>query len=65
MLSTGIDLFATALRRIINHDFFAWTRELLDVPGRTVSLNMLGIEVLMTDDPENIVAKLRKEIGST
>ncbi|KAL9010177.1 MAG: hypothetical protein Q9173_004865 [Seirophora scorigena] len=49
----GIDLFAIAINRIYSHDFFAWTRQILDVPGRTVSLNLLGIKLLMTDDTEN------------
>ncbi|KAL9042003.1 MAG: hypothetical protein Q9180_000899 [Flavoplaca navasiana] len=54
----GIDLFVTAINRIYSHDFFAWTRQILDVPGRTVSMNLLGIKLLMTDDPENTKAVL-------
>ena len=58
----GIDLFATAVSRLIRHDFFAWTRQILDVPGRTVSLGMCGISLVITDDPENIKAVLSTKV---
>lgn len=54
----GIDLLATAVRRLISNDFFTWSRELLSVPGRTVSISMIGQDLLMTDAPENIKAVL-------
>ena len=63
-LSAGLDLFATAISRIFSHDFFAWTRQILDVPGRTVSLNLLGVKVLMTDDPENTKAVLSTKVNA-
>ena len=54
----GIDLLATAVRRLVSNDFFTWSRELLSVPGRTVSLNVIGQDLLMTDAPDNIKAIL-------
>lgn len=62
-LGLGIDLFVTAINRILSYDFFEWTRQILNVPGRTVRLNMLGIEVLMTDDSENTKAILSTKVG--
>ena len=59
----GIDLFAKAISRLLNHDFFEWTRQILEVPGRTVRLNMLGIEVLMTDDAQNTKAILSTKVS--
>ncbi len=60
---SGIDLFATAINRIYHNDFFAWTRQILDCPGRTVSLNMLGVKVLMTDQPENTKTILSTKVS--
>jgi hypothetical protein len=42
--------------RMRNCTFFEYTREILDVPGRTVQLNMLGDRLVLTDEPENIKA---------
>ncbi len=61
----GIDLFAKATNRLIKNDFFNWSRELLDVPGRTVSLKMLGAEVLMTDDTDNIRTILSTRVSAS
>ena len=60
----GIDLLATAIRKLVDCDFFAWSRQILDVPGRTVSLNMLGVSVLVTDSPENTKAVLSTKVGA-
>lgn len=51
---SGIDLFAEAVNRLFKNDFFNWSRELLDDPGRLVALKMMGAEVLMTDGTDNI-----------
>lgn len=59
----GVDLLFTALSRLRNHDFFPWSRQILDVPGRTVSMNFLGTKVLLTDDPENAKAVLATKVG--
>lgn len=59
----GIDLLATAINRIYHNDFFDWSRQILDCPGRTVSLNMLGVKVLMTDQPENAKTILSTKVS--
>ena len=59
----GIDLLVTAINKLVNNDFFAWSREILDNPGRTVSLNMLGVNVLVTDEPENTKAVLSTKVS--
>lgn len=61
----GIDLLATAISKLFNNDFFAWSRQILDNPGRTVSLNMLGVIVLVTDEPENTKAVLSTKVSSS
>ena len=50
------------MMKVLKHEFFDWTRQILDVPGRTVSLNMLGIKTLMTDNPDNIKAILSTKV---
>lgn len=64
ILGSGIDLFATAIIRLLKHDFFGWSRELLSVPGRTISLNMLGVEVIATDDLENLRAVISTKVST-
>ena len=60
----GIDLFAEATDRLFKNDFFNWSRELLDLPGRTVGLRMLGAEVLMTDDTDNLRTILSTKVSA-
>ncbi len=48
---------------MLSHDFFEWSRQILNVPGRTVRLNMLGIEVLMTDNADNTKAILSTKVS--
>ena len=60
----GVDLFAKATNRLLKDDFFNWTREILDVPGRTVGLRMLGAEVLMTDNTDNIRTILSTKVSA-
>ena len=43
--------------------FFEYTREILDVPGRTVQLNMLGGGLVLTDEPENIKAVMLTKVS--
>ena len=43
--------------------FFEYTREILDVPGRTVQLNMLGGGPVLTDEPENIKAVMLTKVS--
>lgn len=56
--------FRTGYWQKFSHDFFAWTRQILDVLGRTVSLNMLGVKILMTDGPENTKAVLSTKVSA-
>jgi hypothetical protein len=48
--------------RMRNCTFFEYTREILDVPGRTVQLNMLGGRLVLTDEPENIKAVMLTKV---
>ncbi|KAI9820042.1 MAG: hypothetical protein M1827_006613 [Pycnora praestabilis] len=52
----GLDLIIKALRLMHSHQFFEWSRNLLNVPGRTTELHMLSVRLIMTDDVENIKA---------
>lgn len=53
--------------RVVSHmrscTFFEFTREILDVPGRTVQLNMLGGGLVLTDEPENIKAVMLTKVN--
>jgi len=60
---SGLDVLVTAAKRIHADQFFEWGREILNVPGRTVELSMLGISIVMTDDPSNIKAILSTKTG--
>lgn len=63
-LPLGLDVLITAVKRIHADQFFEWGREILNVPGRTVELSMLGISIVMTDDPNNIKAILSTKFSS-
>ncbi|KAF9631020.1 hypothetical protein BFW01_g1894 [Lasiodiplodia theobromae] len=57
-LPFGVDLLITALRKITRHEFSEWTRELLDIPGRTISMDLLSAQIILTADTENTKAVL-------
>lgn len=48
---------------MLDHNFFEWSHQILNVPGQTVRLNMLGIEVLMTDNTDNTKAILSTKVS--
>ncbi|KAI9774067.1 MAG: hypothetical protein M1840_005160 [Geoglossum simile] len=52
----GLDLGMKVIRRVLSHEFFELTQEFLDIPGRTVEIHMMGNEMILTDEPENIRA---------
>jgi hypothetical protein len=58
----GLDLGIKTIRRILSHEFFELTQEFLDVPGHTVEVRMMGNEMIMTDEPENIRAVMSTNV---
>jgi hypothetical protein len=38
------------------HEFWHWTKDILDTNNHTVDVRMLGNSMYLTDDPENIKA---------
>jgi hypothetical protein len=43
-----------AFQHMRNHNLYEWTNEILQVPGRTVELNLMGSRMILTDNPENV-----------
>lgn len=43
-----------AFQHMRNHTLYEWTNEILQVPGRTVELNLMGSRMVLTDNPENV-----------
>lgn len=60
--SLGLDLMWRVVSHLRSCTFFDYTREILDVPGRTVQLNMLGSKAVLTDEPENIKAVMFTQV---
>jgi hypothetical protein len=58
-----LDVLVTAIKRLRADQFFEWSREVLNVPGHTVELSMLGVSIFMTDDPDNTKAILSTKVG--
>ena len=55
----GIDLLIRILHHFRKHTFFDYFREVCrGTPGLTVELNMLGVRLVLTEEPENIKAIL-------
>ena len=52
----------TAIHRLTSFQFFEWTREILQVPGRTVEFHMLGTRLVVTDEPENVKAIMSTQV---
>lgn len=52
-------------RAVRSYTIFEWNETVLNVPGRTVDLRLLGSSTIMTDNVENIRAimstKVRRE----
>ena len=59
---SGLDVLVTAINRLRKDTFIEWTRGILDVPGHTVELRALGIELIITDNPDNIKAVLSTKV---
>ena len=60
--SLGLDLMWRVVSHLRSCTFFDYTREILDVPGHTVQLNMLGGKTVLTDEPENIKAVMLTQV---
>lgn len=43
-----------AFQHMRNHTLYEWTNEILQVPGRTIELNLMGSRMVLTDHPENV-----------
>jgi hypothetical protein len=61
-LYRGLDVLIRAVKQIHADQFFEWGREILDVPGRTVELRMLGLSIIMTDNPANVKTVLSAKV---
>ncbi len=62
ILKTGLDLVCHLVWRLWQHDFVNYGWEILDVPGRTVELNLLSRRIIITDNPENIKAVMLSQV---
>ena len=62
-MSTGFDLAFRMARDLYSFNFLNFTQKNLDVPGRTVQLNLLTAPVLLTDSTENIKAILSTQFA--
>jgi hypothetical protein len=51
------------VKQIHADQFFEWGRQVLDVPGRTIELRMLGLSIIMTDNPANVKTVLSTKVG--
>lgn len=55
--TTGLDLAYEVVKRFGDHSFLDYAKDhLLNVPGRTVEINLLGNPIVLTDRRENIKA---------
>lgn len=54
-----IDMF----RELRKHRFYHWTKRLLENNNHTLQLHMLGANLLLTDDPDNIKAIQDTQVG--
>ena len=60
--SPGLDILLAALRHFKDDTFFDWVRTILNVPGHTVELRLLGTRLVMTDDADNIKALMSTQV---
>lgn len=49
--------------RLWQYDFVNYGWEILNVPGRTVELNLLGRRIIVTDNSKNIKAVMLSQVG--
>lgn len=52
----GISAIFDAAQHIRSNSFVDWSRNVLEVPGHTVELRVLGLRMILTDNPDNIKA---------
>ena len=50
------------IRHIRNNTILEWTQKILDIPGRTVDVRILGTSIIWTDNIENIRAILSTQV---
>ncbi|KAE9963424.1 hypothetical protein BLS_009313 [Venturia inaequalis] len=59
----GIDLAWQAFRALSGHMFYDWTRSLADKYGRTYEMQMMGMRLIVTDEPQNIKAIMSSQFS--
>ena len=59
----GLDLVWHLVWRLWQYDFVNYGWEILNVPGRTVELNLLGRRIIVTDNSKNIKAVMLSQVG--
>ncbi|KAL1963263.1 hypothetical protein VTN77DRAFT_8486 [Rasamsonia byssochlamydoides] len=62
-LAGGIDAAYMLISHLLNLDFFEWTQTLLDHPGRTIDIYVLGNRLVMMDDCDNIKAIMSSQFA--
>lgn len=50
-------------QNIRNNTLLEWTQDILDVPGRTVDLPLVGSSIVITDNIDNIKAVMSTQVG--
>jgi hypothetical protein len=54
LIYLGLDLMFAAFHSMKSHQFFEWTRDILQLAGHTAELHMMGVRLVLTDEPENV-----------
>ncbi|KKA22030.1 Cytochrome P450 [Rasamsonia emersonii CBS 393.64] len=62
-LPFGIDAAYMFVSHMLRLDFFEWTQTLLDHPGRTIDIYVLGTRLVLTDDCDNMKAIMSSQFS--
>lgn len=58
----GLDLIINIWRKLATNQFIEYSREILSVPGHTVSIPVLNMPLIVTEDTENIKAVMSTQV---
>jgi hypothetical protein len=60
----GFGVSLQLIRRLRTNSVLEWNQKILNVPGRTVEIHMVGVSMIMTDNVENIRAIMSTQVKS-
>lgn len=58
----GLDLILKIWKKLATNQFIEYAREILSVPGHTVSVPVLNMPLIVTEDTENIKAVMSTQV---